>query len=138
MELEIKNISPEKLKKFMLSSNETVNFLFDGEKAGKGKYENGKLEMDFYTMPKFLEEKNFTIEGKQILAIPELIDKEIKEITILGKDYNTTAKMDNERLSIENNCDKLFGHRYDTRPMTSFFATFVIKLKFRKILKLSI
>lgn len=53
MELEIKNISPEKLKKFMLSSNEPVNFLFDGEKAGKGKYKNGKLEMDFYTMPKF-------------------------------------------------------------------------------------
>lgn len=54
MELEIKNISSEKLKKFMLSSKKTVNFLFDGEKAGKGKYENGKLEMDFYTMPKFL------------------------------------------------------------------------------------
>ena len=135
MELEIKNISPQKLKSFMLSSNGTVNFLFNGEKAGKGKYENGNLEMDFYTMPKFLEEKKFTIEGKQILAIPELIDKEIKEITILGKDYNTTAKMDNERLSIENNCDKLFGHRYDTRPMTSFFCNICNKIKIPENIK---
>lgn len=62
MELEIKNISPEKLKKFMLSSNEPVNFLLDGEKAGKGKYKNGKFEMDFYTMPKFLEEKNLQLK----------------------------------------------------------------------------
>ena len=57
MELEIKNISPQKLKSFMLSSNGTVNFLFNGEKAGKGKYENGNLEMDFYTMPKFFRRK---------------------------------------------------------------------------------
>ena len=48
MELEIKNISPEKLQKFMLSSNETVNFLFNGEKAGTGILDKGKLEMDFY------------------------------------------------------------------------------------------
>lgn len=137
MELEIKNISPEKLKNFMLSSNETVNFLFDGEKAGKGKYENGKLEMDFYTMPKFLEEKNF-IEGKQILSIPKLIDENIKEIIIKGKEYDTKAVLNNNKLLIENKCDKLFGYRYDTRPMTNFFATFIIKLKFRKILKLSI
>lgn len=57
MELEIKNISPEKLKKFMLSSNETVKFLFNGEKAGTGILDKGKLEMDFYIMPHFLEEK---------------------------------------------------------------------------------
>ena len=43
MELEIKNISPEKLKKFMLSSNETVKFLFNGEKAGTGILDKGKL-----------------------------------------------------------------------------------------------
>ena len=55
MELEIKNISPEKLKKIILSSNEPVNFLFDGEKVGKGKYKNGKLEMDFYSIKNIVQ-----------------------------------------------------------------------------------
>ena len=43
MELEIKNISPQKLKAFMLSSNGPVNFLFNGEKAGTGILDKGKL-----------------------------------------------------------------------------------------------
>lgn len=109
MELEIKNISPEKLKKFMLSSNETVNFLFNGEKAGTGILDKGKLEMDFYIMPHFLEEKNF-IEGKQILSIPKLIDENIKEIIIKGKEYDTKAILKNNELSIENDCDKIWNN----------------------------
>lgn len=131
MELEIKNISPEKLKKFMLSSNETVNFLFNGEKAGTGILDKGKLEMDFYIMPHFLEEKNF-IEGKQILSIPKLIDENIKEIIIKGKEYDTKAILKNNELSIENDCDKIWNFKYDTRPMVTLFCDIINKIEIPK------
>ena len=131
MELEIKNISPEKLKKFMLSSNETVKFLFNGEKAGTGILDKGKLEMDFYIMPNFLEEKNF-IEGKQILSIPKLIDENIKEIIIKGKEYDTKAILKNNELSIENNCDKIWNFKYDTRPMVTLFCDIINKIEIPK------
>lgn len=134
MELEIKNISPQKLKAFMLSSNGPVNFLFNGEKAGTGILDKGKLEMDFYIMPNFLEEKNF-IEGKQILSIPKLIDENIKEIIIKGKEYDTKAVLNNNKLLIENKCDKLFGYRYDTRPMTNFFCNIYNKIKIPENIK---
>lgn len=131
MELEIKNISPQKLKAFMLSSDGPVNFLFNGEKAGTGILDKGKLEMDFYIMPNFLEEKNF-IEGKQILSIPKLIDENIKEIIIKGKEYNTKAILKNNELSIENDCDKIWNFKYDTRPMVTLFCDIVNKIEIPK------
>ena len=131
MELEIKNISPQKLKAFMLSSNGPVNFLFNGEKAGTGILDKGKLEMDFYIMPNFLEEKNF-IEGKQILSIPKLIDENIKEIIIKGKEYDTKAILKNNELSIENDCDKIWNFKYDTRPMVMLFCDIINKIEIPK------